>query len=358
MDAPPERIESENFMVRYCLLVAALLLLNAPAAASSSSYCAPFWLPGGHLQTIYPALFGPRVELAYRRERWELPDGDFVDADWIDSNDVAGPLIILFHGLEGNSRSNYALMLMTELKLRGWRGVVAHFRGASGEPNRLPRAYHAGDVDEIEALVGRVKHDYPDAPLYLVGVSLGGNAMLKWLGDRPNVAKGLVRGAVAVSAPLDLMATGNALDAGFNKATYTRNFLASLKVKALAKLEMFPDLYSGQAVAQSTTLREFDTLVTAPLHGFKDADDYWTRASSKPVLRNITVPTLLINARNDPFLPAGALPTPDEVSPLVTLDFPDEGGHAGFITSPFPGRLTWLPTRITNFFHAANTKPD
>ena len=345
-------------MLRHCFLVALLLFLHTPAPTFSAAYSAPFWLPGGHLQTIYPAVFGPRAKVDYRRERWELPDGDFVDADWVDSDAVADPLVILFHGLEGNSRSGYALMLMAELKLRGWRGVVIHFRGTSGEPNRLPRAYHAGDIDEIEALITRVKHNYPDAPLYLVGVSLGGNAMLKWLGERPDVAQALVRGAVAVSAPLDLMATGNALDAGFNKAAYTRSFLSSLKAKALAKLEMFPDLYSREAVAQSTTLREFDTLVTARLHGFRDADDYWTRASSKPVLRNITVPTLLINARNDPFLPANALPTTEEVSTAVTLDFPAEGGHAGFITSPFPGQLTWLPNRITDFFHAENTKPN
>lgn len=326
--------------------------MSFSAIASDSTYSAPLWLPGGHLQTIYPALLGAGADVAYRRERWELADGDFLDVDWVDSDKIDAPIIVLFHGLEGSSRSRYALMLMAELQRRGWRGVVAHFRGTSGEPNRLPRAYHAGDVDEIEAIVKRVKHDYPDAPLYLVGVSLGGNAMLKWLGDRPKIAKEWIRGAVAVSAPVDLMTTGNTLDSGFNKTTYTRNFLSSLKQKALAKLKMFPDLYDGDAVARSTTLREFDTLVTARLHGFKDADDYWTRASSKPVLRNIEVPTLLINARNDPFLPASALPTPEEVSARVTLDFPDEGGHAGFITSPFPGQLTWLPTRITDFFHA------
>lgn len=344
-------------MVRYYFVIAALLFLNTPAVASST-YCAPFWLPGGHLQTIYPVLLGASADVTYRRQRWELADGDFLDVDWVDSDKIDAPIIVLFHGLEGSSRSGYALMLMAELRRRGWRGVVAHFRGTSGEPNRVPRAYHAGDVDEIEAIVKRVKHDYPDAPLYLAGVSLGGNAMLKWLGDRPDMAQSLIRGAVAVSAPLDLMATGNALDVGFNQATYTRNFLSSLKVKALAKLEMFPDLYNREAVAQSTTLREFDTLVTARLHGFKDADDYWTRASSKPVLRNIIVPTLLINARNDPFLPASALPTKEEVSAAVTLDFPAEGGHAGFLTSPFPGQLTWLPNRITDFFHAENIKAD
>lgn len=317
----------------------------------TSTYRPPFWLPGPHLQTLYPALLGPAPNVPFNRERWELGDGDFLDVDWIDAKKTDAPLLVLFHGLEGGSRSPYALAIMAKFQQLGWQGAVVHFRGCGGEANRLSRAYHAGDTEEIALIVKRVNHIHPSKKIYLAGISLGGNALLKWLGERAQDAQGLVSAAVAISAPLDLTAAGNVLDSGFNKAVYTRNFLFTLKRKALAKLDNFPHLFDRTAVARSATLREFDSLVTAPLHGFRDADDYWVRASSKPVLRNITVPTLLINARNDPFLPANALPTPEEVSTAVSLEYPSEGGHAGFLTGPFPGRLTWLPTRMAEFFN-------
>lgn len=288
--------------------------------------------------------------MTFRRERWELSDGDFLDVDWVDSRKTNAPLLVLFHGLEGGSRSPYARAIMAEFRRLGWQGVVVHFRGCGGEANRLSRAYHAGDAEEIGLIVERIARIYSKKGIYLAGVSLGGNALLKWLGERAQEAQGLVRGAVAISAPLDLVAAGKVLDSGFNKAVYTRNFLFTLKRKALAKLDIFPHLFDRTAVARSTTLREFDSLVTAPLHGFRDADDYWMRASSKPVLCNITVPTLLINARNDPFLPAHVLPTSDEVNATVSLEYPIEGGHAGFLTGPFPGKLTWLPKRMAEFF--------
>lgn len=333
------------------LLLGGGLLAWQPLAAEP--YQAPAWLPGGHLQTLYPLLITPPW-VEYRRERWELDDGDFLDADWIDSVDRAAPLLVLFHGLEGDSRGRYALNLMAAAQSRGWRAVVVHFRGGSGEPNRLPRAYHAGDAAEIELIVARIQRIYPDAPMHLVGVSLGGSAMLNWLGLQADQAKNRVRSAVAVSAPIDLVATGNALDSGINRLIYASHFLRTLKTKALAKLDRFPALFDAEAVRSATTLREFDTLVTAPLHGYRDADDYWMRASSKNVLRHIAVPTLLLNARNDPFLPAEYLPTPDQVGAAVTLEFPEQGGHVGFVTAPFPGRVDWLPRRIFEFFAAAD----
>jgi predicted alpha/beta-fold hydrolase len=193
----------------------------------------------------------------------------------------------------------------------------------------------------------------PGGALYAVGVSLGGNALLKWLGERGAGAATVVRAAAAVSAPVDLTAAGNALERGFNRV-YTRNFLVTLKRKGAAKLARFPGLFSGPLVARSRTLREFDDLVTAPLHGFRDAADYWQRASAKPWLAHIRVPTLLVNARNDPFLPAADLPRADEVSPQVTLEFPATGGHVGFVHGPFPGRYDWLPRRIAAFLDEAN----
>ena len=257
--------------------------------------------------------------------------------------------MVLFHGLEGSSRSHYAVALMAAVRGAGWRGVVVHFRGCSDEPNRLPRAYHSGDTQEIDWIVRRLRAQNAASPLLATGVSLGGNALLKWLGDCGESATRIVDAAVAISVPLDLMATGNALGQGFN-LVYTRNFLATLRTMSLAKLARFPGLYDANAVRATRTLREFDDLVTAPLHGFKDADDYWTRASSKPGLKNIRVPTLILNAKNDPLVPASALPRAGEVSATVTLEQPDEGGHAGFVSGRFPGGLGWLPARVLEFF--------
>ncbi len=310
-------------------------------------YRAPFWLPGGDLQTIW-AVAVPRPRVAYRRERWELPDGDFIDLDWLDGP-AGAPLVVLFHGLEGGSDGHYARPLMAAVRARGWRGVVPHFRGCSGELNRLPRAYFAGDSEDVGHVLNRLRRENPDRPLFAVGVSLGGNALLKWLGEQGDGARPLVDRAAAVSAPLDLAAAGRALDMGFTRL-YTARFLRTLKRKALAKLKIYPGLYDRRAVAAAWRIRDFDTLVTAPLHGYRDADEYWRACASKPWLRHIRVPTLVINARNDPFLPAVVLPTASEVSDRVALEFPDEGGHVGFVSGRFPGHLGWLPARLLAFF--------
>jgi predicted alpha/beta-fold hydrolase len=323
----------------------------------ASSYRAPAWLPGGHLQTLYAALLAPRPRVTFVRERWDAPDGDFIDLDWIDTHTVspaAGPLVVLFHGLEGGSRSQYAAALMAATRERGWRGVVVHFRGCSGEPNRLRRAYHSGDSGEIDWILRRLKHDHAPERLCAAGVSLGGNALLRWLGEQRDNASTVIDAATAISAPVDLMASGDALGRGLNMM-YTRNFLATMRRKTLAKLALFPDLCDRERVLASRTLRDFDNVVTAPLHGYRDTDDYWTRASAKPVLCQISVPTLMINALNDPFLPATALPAVSEVSAAVTLEFPATGGHVGFVTGAFPGQLNWLPQRILNFFGNAVT---
>ncbi len=322
-------------------------------------YRAPWWLPGGHAQTLYAALLMPRNRIAYRRERWDTPDGDFIDLDWVENecrvSSVEGggppPLLALFHGLEGSSRSHYATAIMAAVRRAGWRGVAIHFRGCGGEPNRLPRAYHSGDAREIDWILRRLRSRHPGARLHAAGVSLGGNALLKWLGETGADAGAVVDRAATVSAPVDLMAAGDALGRGFN-LVYTRNFLATLRSKSLEKLERHPGLYDAGAVSAARTLREFDDLVTAPLHGFRDTDDYWTRASSKPDLRNIRVPTLVLNAKNDPFLPCGALPAPHEVSAQVTLEQPWHGGHVGFVSGPLPGNFHWLPGRLLEFFSA------
>ncbi len=314
------------------------------------AYRAPLWLPGGNLQTLYPALLARRPAVHYRRQRWDTPDGDFIDLDWT-ATPAAGdaPLLVLFHGLEGSSNSHYARALMHAAVARGWRGVVVHFRGCSGELNRLPRAYHSGDSTEIDWILRRLRNQHAGGPLLAAGVSLGGNALLKWLGEQQADACAVVHRAAAVSAPVDLHAAGSALEQGFNMV-YTNNFLATMKRKSLAKLRIHPKLFDEDRLRATRTLREFDDLVTSRLHGYRDVDDYYTRASSKPHLAHIAVPTLLLNARNDPFLPVAALPELPSLPAAVTAAFPDEGGHVGFPDAT--GTLAWLPQTVLEFLGA------
>ena len=318
-----------------------------------TSYRSPGWLPGGHAQTIYPLLIRPDP-LPYHRERWETPDGDFIDVDWTDAPAArqprdSRPLLILFHGLEGSSSSYYAITLMGAAAAIGWSGMVVNFRGCSGESNRLARAYHSGDSEEIDWILRRLRALSPLRPLYAVGVSLGGNALLKWLGEREASTRDYLQAAAAVSAPLDLTACGHHLARGFNRV-YTRHFLHTLKRNAAAKLCRHPGIFDERRMIAASNLYEFDDVVTAPLHGFNGAEDYWRRASSKPWLAGIRLPTLVLNARNDPFLPAQALPTPSQVAASVQLEFPRQGGHVGFVTGSLPGQLDWLPQRIFNYF--------
>ena len=325
----------------------------------STAYLAPRWLPGGHVQTIHAATWAPRPPVTYWRDRWETPDFDFIDLDWVESPEHAAadlklyqqdetPLMVLFHGLEGDSTSQYAVALMHAVAERGWRGVVVHFRGCGGEINRLPRAYHSGDSAEIDWILRRLRSTRT-GPMYVTGVSLGGNALLKWLGEQGENARAVITRAAAVCAPLDLMAVGEALAHGFN-LVYTRRFLTTLKAKTLAKMKRYPALCDQRRMLATRTVREFDDLVTAPLHGFNGVDDYYRRASSKPYLKSIAAPTLVLNARNDPFLPARFLPAPQEVSAHVVLETPAAGGHVGFVSGSFPGNINWLPQRLLQFF--------
>jgi uncharacterized protein len=314
------------------------------------SYIAPWWLPGGNLQTIYARTLARHHAVEYQRQRWDTPDGDFIDLDWVNYQTGTEKMLVLFHGLEGCSRSHYALSVMAMAQQLGWRGVVPHFRGCSGEINRLARAYHSGDAAEIDWILRRLKRENPDSEIYVAGVSLGGNMLLKWLGEQGAVATTVVNGAVAVSAPMDLPAAAAVLDFGYRRAVYTSRFLQSLREKVLAKIATHRLAIDSDAVRGCSTFRQIDDLYTAPIHGFKDADDYWTKASSKPWLKHIRVPTLLLNAKNDPFLPADALPTRTEVFESVTLEFPNSGGHVGFVRGAFPGSLHWLPQRIADFF--------
>jgi predicted alpha/beta-fold hydrolase len=312
------------------------------------AYRPPRWLPGGHLQTIFPYLFRKTRMPSYRRERIDTPDGDFIDLDWIDGP-AERPLVVLFHGLEGSSGSHYARALMHAVGERGWRGVVPHWRGCSGEPNRLPRAYHSGDHAEAGWLLDAIAARAGPAPMFAAGVSLGGSALLNWLGRAGAEASRVVRAAAAVSAPLSLRTGGEAIERGFNMV-YTWNFLRTMRRKAYEKARRFPELVDVRRIRDCRTLYDFDDAFTAPVHGFASADDYWDRGSSLGWLSRIAVPTLIINAKNDPFLPLNELPGPLDVSPAVTLELTNHGGHVGFLHGPPPGDPLWLPRRLLDFF--------
>ena len=344
-------------------------------------YQAPLWLIGGNAQTIWPALFARRFDgppPSFLRERWTAPDGDFIDVDWQVSTpgggvpppppegmraglgaarrsarddaspDVDAPLLVLFHGLEGSSSSHYAQAFGDRARADGWRFAVPHFRGCSGELNLAPRAYHSGDYEEVGWILQRFRAQHR-GPIVALGVSLGGNALLRWAEEAGESAAQTVRAVSAVSSPIDLTAGGHAIGRGFNRIVYTRMFLRSMVPKALAKLAQYPGLFDRERLLAARNLYDFDNVFTAPLHGFRDTDDYWSRGSAKPHLNLVRVPALVLNARNDPFVPASSLPAPHEVSEHVTLWQPAHGGHVGFPAGGFPGHVLALPQKAMDW---------
>jgi len=325
------------------------------------NYAAPWWLPGGNLQTIWAALQSRRFlgpQPVFRRERWTTPDEDFVDVDWLVTGDASGdtasaqaPLLVVFHGLEGSSASHYAEALADAARERGWACAIPHFRGCSGEINLAPRAYHSGDFAEIDWILRRFARQRT-GPVMAVGISLGGNALMRWAGEMGAEARQVVAGVASVCSPLDLAAAGWAIGRGFNRLVYTRMFLKTMVPKALQKLEQHPGLFDRERLLAARDLYAFDNIFTAPLHGFKDADDYWSRASAKPHLHRIAVPALALNALNDPFVPASSLPQAAEAGPHVTLWQPAHGGHVGFPSPPFPGHVRAMPDAVTAFLAA------
>ncbi|MBX3653602.1 MAG: alpha/beta fold hydrolase [Ramlibacter sp.] len=313
------------------------------------NYVAPWWLPGGNLQTIWPALYARRVfgpHPQYRRERWDTPDGDFIDVDFLDpAPDRTRPLLVLFHGLEGSSRSHYAEAFADWAREQGWAYAVPHFRGCSGELNRAPRAYHSGDFEEIDWVLRRLRGEQA-GPLLAVGISLGGNALMRWAEEMGEQAHPVANAVASVCSPIDLAAGGWAIGRGFNRLVYTRMFLNTMKPKALQKLAQHPGLFDQSALLAARDLYEFDNVFTAPLHGFRSTEDYWGRASARPHLHQIRIPALVVNARNDPFVPAWCLPQGHEVGPHVTLWQPAHGGHVGFPQGPLPGHVRTLPDAV------------
>jgi predicted alpha/beta-fold hydrolase len=313
-------------------------------------YQSPRWLIGGNAQTIWPALFSRRfvgAAPAFTRERWTTPDADFVDVDW-QGHDTSAPLLVLFHGLEGSSASHYAQAFAHWAREHGWRFVVPHFRGCSGEINLAPRAYHSGDYEEVGWMLGRIRSQHR-GKIVAVGVSLGGNALLRWAEEAGDTAARSVSAVSAVSAPVDLAAGGHAIGRGFNRLVYTPMFLRTMKPKALQKLAQHPGLFDRARLLAARDLYDFDNVFSAPVHGFRDTDDYWSRGSAKPHLARIRIPTLVLNARNDPFVPGTSLPNSGEVGPHVELWQPAHGGHVGFPGGRWPGHVHTLPERVMDW---------
>jgi predicted alpha/beta-fold hydrolase len=317
-------------------------------------YRAPAWLPGGHAQTIWPALVSRRfsgVAPRYARERWTTPDGDFIDVDIQAAAQADARWLVMFHGLEGSSRSQYAEGFAREAARAGWHFAVPHFRGCSGEINLAPRAYHSGDYEEIGWILERLR-GRASAPLVAAGVSLGGNALLRWAEEAGESAARTAAAVAAVCSPVDLAAGGHAIGRGVNRLVYTRMFLRTMKPRALAKWAQHPGLFDRERLLAARDLYEFDDVFTAPLHGFRDTEDYWARASAKPHLAQIRIPALVLNARNDPFVPASSLPSAREVGRCVTLWQPAQGGHVGFPAGAPPGHVQAMPRAVLDWLRA------
>ncbi len=330
-----------------------------------------WWLPGPHAQTIGARLLRSRAgETRLQRERLELPDGDFLDLDFA-GGDPRSPLVVVLHGLEGSARSRYALEMYRALQARDIQAVGLNFRSCSGELNRVPRLYHSGDTGDLAWVLQLLAQRFPGRPIGAAGFSLGGNVLLKYLGEpgphrpspslgdsRPVVGRGVVRAAAAVSAPFDLAAGARHLEVGFSRL-YRRYLVTKLKRKTRVKAALLRGRVSMEQVRSARTFVEFDDAATAPLHGFADAADYYARSSCGQYLPAIRVPTLLIHSADDPFLPASAIPREAVAgNPLLSADFTEYGGHVGFVSGRPWAPVFWAEERAAAFLaeHLAQTQ--
>ncbi len=309
-----------------------------------------WWAPGPHAQTLLARALRSPVGPPFERERIETPDGDFLDVDWTPDPGPAAPLVLVLHGLEGGSRRTYMRSVCRELLARGVRSVAMNFRGCSGEMNRLPRFYHSGETGDATFLLRTFRARYPERRFGILGFSLGGNVLLKMLGERDDGGRALVDAAAAISVPYDLAAGAELLQRPGMGTVYARYFLRSLMRKALAKSELLDGRADLAALRRARTLRAFDDAVTAPLHGFRNADEYYRTASSAGFLEGIQVPTLLVHSRDDPFLPERRIPlSAADTNPFLTLALSAEGGHVGFLEgSPWNPRF-WADEEATRF---------
>ena len=311
----------------------------------NSVYRPSRWLPGPHAQTIWASRFRSTPSPDTKREQVELDDDDFLNLYWLTQGN--GPIVIIVHGLEGDSSSNNVKAMFDVVRKNGWNGVLLLNRNCGGFSNRLQRTYHAGETGDLDFVVNLVKKRFPDVPLMLYGYSLGGNTMLKWLGEKGDHAG--ISAAAAVSIPFDLASSTAILDKGFSKI-YQKHFVDLMREAAKRKFRDLAPLFNPGDLNQIKTLREFDEKVTAPLHGFVNADQYYSESSCKQFLKNICVPTLIMNSLDDPFLERNTFPGPKEVSDMVELEFLQNGGHAAFITGSIWKYFSWIETRIPEFF--------
>lgn len=296
------------------------------------------WLTNPHLNTVWGRLVRWSPRPPCRQERWETPDGDFVDLLRLPAGSSLTPTFLLLHGLEGTRSSHYIDGTLLQASTRGWQANLLFFRSCSGEPNRQPRSYHSGETGDLDYVVRRLAGERPQSPLVLAGVSLGGNVLLKWLGEQGVAAQGMVAAATAISAPFDLARSCRHIDqvaGGF----YRRRFLRSLRAKALSKIRDYPGIASADAVRRARTLWAFDDAYTSVVHGFVDAADYYAQSSSLAFLQHIAVPTLLLSALDDPFHPPEVLQEVRAIArqnPHLHTEFVTQGGHVGFVEGALP----------------------
>jgi uncharacterized protein len=315
-------------------------------------YSPAWWIPGGHLQTLWGKLFRRQAPAPTTLERWNTPDGDFLELHRLEAESEA-PRVLLLHGLEGTVRSHYAQALLNEAAVRNWGADLLIFRSCGSELNHTRRFYHSGETTDLAFVLEKIVHQFPAAPLALAGVSLGGNVVLKFLGERGSNLPHQLKAAAAISVPFDLARSSARINRGFSRF-YQQFFLNSLKEKAQEKAMRFPDLAPREEIAALKTLEDFDNLITGPLHGFRDAHDYYERSSSLPWLYRIRLNTLLLSAVDDPMLPPEVLDEVRELAknnPALDLEFVQKGGHAGFVTGSVPGRpFYYAEYRVGRFF--------
>ncbi len=313
---------------------------------SPSSYRAPLMFSNPHVQTVFPSLFRRVSGVHYQRHRIDTLDNDFLDLD--KSTVGSRRLAIILHGLEGDSSRAYVLGMVKAVNKRGWDALVVNFRGCSGVSNKRVRFYHSGDTQDLEIVISYVTANEKYSELALIGFSLGGNVILKYLGERGTQTNSLITKAVAFSVPCDLESSSNHLAKSANKI-YLKRFLRLLRKKIRMKMAIMPEQISDHDYRTIKTFKEFDDRYTAPMFGFSGAEDYWRKASSKPFLASISIPTLLVNAADDPFLTDLCYPTEEaKNNPGFFLEIPKFGGHVGFMAFN-PTREYWSESRTVSF---------
>ncbi|MFL5489738.1 MAG: hydrolase [Gemmatimonadaceae bacterium] len=318
-------------------------------------YSPAWWIPGGHLQTLWGKLFRRQPVAPTVLERWDTPDADFLEIHRLAAT-PGQPRVLVLHGLEGTIRSHYAQGLLNEAARRGWGADLLIFRSCGPELNRTRRFYHSGETTDTAFVLERISQEFPNSPLAIAGVSLGGNVLLKFLGERGSDLPTQLRAAAAISVPFDLARSSRRINQGLSRL-YQRFFLNSLREKALAKARSFPDLAAPERISSLRTLEDFDNLITGPLHGFRDAQDYYEKSSSLKRLNSIRLNTLLLSAIDDPMLPREVLDEVREVAcrnPALRIEFVERGGHAGFISGSWPWRpFYYAEHRVGDFFAEA-----